>query len=78
GTMIVATVGLFGAVFAWFIADRFNWRTAYFIGGGGGLMLLALRVSVFESGIYQKLSHAQADIPRGNFLSLFTNWHRFK
>ena len=78
GTMIVATVGLFGAVFAWTIADNFTWRTAYFIGGGGGLLLLAMRIGVYESGIYTKLSAAHSHISRGNFISLFTNWNRFK
>ncbi len=40
GTMIVATVGVFGAVVGGLVAGRVHWRTAYFIGGGLGLLLL--------------------------------------
>ena len=42
------------------------------MGGGLGLALLVLRVSVFESGMFQQVQ-AQAEVARGNFLSLFTN-----
>lgn len=34
-----------------FVADMVAWRTAYFIGGGLGLLLLFLRMSVAESGM---------------------------
>src|SRR5690606_13853252 len=33
GTMIVAAVGLFGAVAAHLVAKHFEWRNAYFVGG---------------------------------------------
>ena len=36
GTSVVAGVGLTGAVLAFFIAQWFDWRTCYFIGGGLG------------------------------------------
>ena len=39
GTMIVSTVGVFGAVVGVLVADLVHWRTAYFIGGGLGLVL---------------------------------------
>ena len=68
GTMIVASVGVLGAVFAALIAERFAWRTAYFIGGGLGLSLLALRVGVLESKMFQGL---QTNVARGNFWQLF-------
>lgn len=42
-TTIVAAVGVSGAVVAFFIAQYFNWRTSFFIGGGLGLSLLLLR-----------------------------------
>src|SRR5258706_8106511 len=54
GTTLVASVGLMGAVFANFIARRFDWHVCYFIGGGLGLLLLIARVSIFESGVYFK------------------------
>src|SRR5690606_6384117 len=43
GTTLVATVGMFGAVLAYFIAEAFDWRVAYFIGGGLGILLLIMR-----------------------------------
>src|SRR5690606_14835273 len=72
----VATVGMFGAVLAYFIAEAFDWRVAYFIGGGLGILLLIMRIGVFESGLFAKLK--QTDASRGNFLLLFTNLRRFK
>ena len=54
GTSLVASVGVLGAVLAYFVADLFDWQIAYFIGGGLGLLLLLMRVSVFESGIFKK------------------------
>ncbi|MFO7256525.1 MAG: MFS transporter [Bacteroidota bacterium] len=76
GTALVATVGMFGAVLAYFIAEAFDWRVAYFIGGGLGILLLIMRIGVFESGLFAKLK--QTDASRGNFLLLFTNLRRFK
>src|SRR5882757_4890215 len=46
GTMVVATIGVFGAVVGGLVAGMVHWRTAYFIGGGLGLALLVLRMSV--------------------------------
>jgi MFS family permease len=77
GTMIVSTVGVFGAVVGGLVAGMVHWRTAYFIGGGLGLVLLILRMSVAESGMFKQLRTNPAQIARGNFLSLFTNWNRF-
>ncbi len=75
GTSLVAGVGMLGAVLAYFIAEQFQWRTAYFIGGGLGLLLLFLRVKVFESGIFEKVK--EGSVSRGNFLSLFTSRKQF-
>ncbi|MBL7857848.1 MAG: MFS transporter [Cyclobacteriaceae bacterium] len=75
GTTIIATVGLMGAVLANFVSKIFDWQTAYFIGGGLGLLLLLARVSVFESGIF--LETKVKNVQRGNFFQLFTNWDRF-
>jgi MFS family permease len=77
GTMIIASVGVSGAVLAWFIADTFAWRTAYFLGGAFGIFLLLLRLGVYESGIFSKMK-ATKEVEKGNFLSLFTSFHRFK
>ena len=75
GTSLVASVGLLGAVLAYFIAEQFAWRNAYFIGGGLGLLLLLMRVSVFESGIFTNLK--EQAVSRGNFLHLFSSKNRF-
>ncbi len=75
GTTLVATMGVLGAVLAYFMADLFDWRTSYFIGGGLGLLLLVLRMKVFESGIFVKIK--DKNIERGNVLMLFNNKNRF-
>jgi len=76
GTMIVATVGLLGAVVANFVVKKFDWQVAYFIGGGLGLLLLIARVSVFESGIFLDLKKKEENITRGDFFMLFNNRKR--
>lgn len=70
GTAIVASIGIMGAVVAYFVARTWDWRTAYFVGGGLGLALLVLRISVFESGMFRNAQETQ--VARGNFLKLFT------
>ena len=72
GTMLVATVGVSGALLAYFVGERLGWRNAYFVGGGLGLALLGLRAGVFESGMF-RAAVAAPGVARGNFLSLFTN-----
>lgn len=66
GTTIVATVGVAGAVVAASVGGAFDWRTAYLIGGGLGMALLFLRVSVSESGMFQKTSQ-EAELRKGDF-----------
>lgn len=74
GTTIVATVGLMGAVLANIVARSFDWQIAYFIGGGLGLLLLVARVSIFESGMYEKVK--TENVQRGNFFQLFNSRER--
>jgi MFS family permease len=77
GTSIVAGFGLFGAVVANITVELSdNWTTAYFIGGGLGLLLLFLRVGVLESGIYKDIAKSTT-ITKGNFFSFFNNKDRF-
>lgn len=77
GTSIVAGFGLLGAVVAQLTVQMAgSWTTAYFIGGGLGLMLLVLRISVAESGIYKEIAN-DSSIQKGNFISFFTNKTRF-
>jgi MFS transporter, putative metabolite:H+ symporter len=70
GTMIVAGVGILGAVVGALVGDAFRWRTAFFIGGGLGLFLLALRVGVYESGLFEQVRQ-KSSVARGHFLKLF-------
>lgn len=76
GTSLVAGIGLFGCVAAYFISKQFDWRICYFIGGGLGLLLLMLRVGVLESGMFNEMKDSR--IQKGNFLMFFNNAHRFK
>lgn len=75
GTSLVAGTGMLGAVLAYMIADHFNWRIAFFIGGGLGLLLLLMRVKVFESGIFDKVK--EKPVSRGNFFRLFSSGKEF-
>ena len=68
GTMIVASVGVTGAVVA-ALVGKIGWQLAYFIGGGLGLSLLFLRIGVFESGIFKKVQ--EGVVQKGNFFALF-------
>jgi hypothetical protein len=49
----------------------------YKIGGGLGVGLLLLRVSVAESGMF-KNTKQQANVVRGDIRMFFNNKHRFK
>lgn len=75
GTSIVAAVGLLGAVLAYLVADAFDWKMAYIIGGGMGLVLLFLRFNVLESGMFSHVK--EKNIKRGNIRALFTSSQRF-
>lgn len=76
GTMVVATVGVSGAIVGGWVAQIYDWRTAYKIGGMLGFALLLLRIGVVESGIFQGIK--DQNVSRGNFFSLFTSRDRFK
>jgi MFS transporter, putative metabolite:H+ symporter len=78
GTMIVASVGVSGAMLAYWVGERLGWRNAYFVGGGLGLALLLLRIGVAESGMFARLvtTAEPTGVRRGDFLSLFTSADR--
>jgi len=71
GATLVATLGVFGALLAYLISYLFDWRVSYFIGGGLGLLLMVLRIKVFESGIFLKLK--EKNVKRGDVRMLFNN-----
>ena len=75
-TSLVAGIGLTGAVVAFIMKENFDWRTCYFIGGGLGLLLLILRISVFESGMFHQVK--KMEVQRGNFFMLVNNADRLK
>ncbi len=77
GTSLVAGIGLFGAVFAYFTYQfTDDWRLCYKIGGGLGIGLLLLRVSVAESGMFNAVK--DKNVSRGNILMFFNNATRFR
>jgi MFS transporter, putative metabolite:H+ symporter len=77
GTSLVAGIGLFGAVFAYFIFKfTDDWRLCYKIGAALGVVLLFLRISVAESGMFKQVK--QQNVVRGNFFMFFTSRKRFK
>ena len=66
---IIASVGVFGAVTAFFVYKFFgDWRLCFYIGGGMGLLLLLLRVSIFESGLYDEVK--KQNVERGSLMML--------
>jgi MFS family permease len=76
GTSLVAGIGLFGAVFAYFtFKATADWRLCYQIGGVLGFCLLILRVKVAESFMFE--SAKLANISKGNFLLFFSSYKRF-
>ncbi|MBM4187061.1 MAG: MFS transporter [Gemmatimonadetes bacterium] len=74
GTTLVASLGLLGAVAAGLVGDLFPWRTAYLIGGALGLSLLALRIGVRESTMFEQTKRTATN--KGNLLLLFTDRSR--
>ncbi len=76
GTMVVASVGVTGAILANIIASAYDWRKAFIIGGVLGLLLLIARISVYESGMFQAMEK-NTEISKGNMLALFTDRQRF-
>lgn len=74
GTTIVAMIGLLGAVAAAWVGKH-DWRVAYYVGGGLGIVLLLLRMGTFESGMFKNI--ADTGVSKGNILMLFNNRKRF-
>ncbi len=76
GTTIVATVGIMGSVTAGLVGDYFSWQWAYIFGGILGILLLALRAKMLESGLFSSVK-SNPQVSRGDFLSLFSNRTQF-
>ncbi len=68
GTMLVASIGLSGAVVANIVSKNVEWRTAYLPGRGARQpLLLVLRIRVSESEIFRGVE--TRGVQRGNFSS---------
>jgi MFS transporter, putative metabolite:H+ symporter len=76
GTSLVAGIGLLGAVLANLVSKAVDWRYCYFIGGGLGFLLLFLRISVFESTMFDKIK--ELNVKKGSLLMFFNNGDRFR
>lgn len=74
GAVIVSTMGVLGGILAFLVADIFEWRSSYFVGGVMGLVLLVLRIRVFESGLFIKLKEKK--VARGDLMMILTNGKR--
>lgn len=91
GTMVVVTFGALGAVFAAEVADKgvwfgqlwqsltgialMNWQITYLVGGLMGLVLLALRIGTFESGLFHQVK--ESAVKKGDLRMLFNDRGRF-
>ncbi|WP_336515467.1 MFS transporter [Pollutibacter soli] len=76
GATLVATLGALGALLAYLASTLFDWRVSYIIGGCLGLLLLIMRIRVFESGVFVKLKETK--IRRGDIRMIFNNKKRLK
>ena len=74
---IIATSGVMGTITAYFVHDWSgnDWRLCYFIGGGMGLALLFLRVSIIDSSMYSAVKKAEAKL--GSIVMLVNSKERF-
>ena len=77
GTSIVAGFGITGVIAAYFTFHwTHDWRLCYEIGGVLGILLLFLRISLVESGLFRQIK--LQNVSRGNFLMFFNDAKRFK
>jgi putative MFS transporter len=74
GTMLIAGIGVLGAVAAFYVSEWFAWRNAYLVGGVMGLALLLLRMGTFESDLFAKTQHKS--IEKGTIRLLFASKER--
>jgi MFS family permease len=72
GTMMISIVGILGAVAAGSVGTWFTWRTAYFVGGGLGVVLLFLRMVVAESGMFKNMNETNKPPFGSQLVLLFT------
>ncbi|MFY9620502.1 MAG: MFS transporter [Pyrinomonadaceae bacterium] len=73
GIMIVVSFGVLGASFAAALTEfsGLPWNYLYIIGGLLGLVLLLVRIGLFDSLVY--ISQQSSSIAKGNVLAIFAN-----
>ena len=71
GTAVLTSFGLLGALTAGVIGDSLSWQVAYLIGGGLGLLLLLLRMTVYESSLFMAMK--ETGIRRGDLRVLLSS-----
>ena len=71
GVAFIGSLGMFGAVFGAYIGGNYDWRTAYYIGGVLGFLLLFLRMGVVESGMFKTIENQ--DVRKGDIRLLLFN-----
>lgn len=74
GTMIIVTLGALGAVVA-SLVGKIDWQMAYITGGAMGLLILLLRVSGLESGMFREMKKKTQK--QGSILMIFNQKDRF-
>lgn len=74
GTILVATLGAFGAVCAGLAGDLLHWRTAFGLAGAAGLLLLLFRMRNMETELFKRT--AAQGLRRGSFALLFADRRR--
>jgi MFS family permease len=78
GTMIVATIGVSGAVVGGLVGEIFSWRTTYIIGALLGFLLLLLRINTAESLLFKNAVHDLKNADQlGKFSMIFKRKERF-
>ncbi len=70
GMALFISAGAGGVIAAMLVTGNFSWRTVYLIGGCGGLMLMAARALLMESGLFAQVA-AQPGVRRGDLALLW-------
>ena len=71
GTTIIAAVGVTGAIVAGLTGELLPWRLSYIVGGVLGLLLLVVRFSVAESGLFDAIR--ERNVLRGSLGMLLSS-----
>lgn len=74
GTTLVAGFGLCGGIVAALLAESLSWRACYLVGGGAGLILLSLRLTLHEPALF--MAAQQESVRRGSLTLLFATASR--